>query len=690
VVKGFGSTLVPQATATSKPGITSTPRAAATQNKVVEWLESIIPSQLDSTVKTTEISALGVPAPATDPGSNVLWGATAAAVMGSLAAYALEEKRKLDEEKARQEAREAQEEERREKIKDKQMAKLEEKWAQERAWEAAREAEEQKKQEQEARYQARMEERVLIRELKEEAKRVAEEKAERERKQAEKERKRAEELKAIEAASAIARNKGEEEVPVTQQEKSIWEKGLDWVDQHQAEVALGIGVGIGIGAIILSGGIAAPLVAAAWVAGATAVAAGVVAAGTVGLNLHYGREWNENLLRNVALAGGAAAVVSGGWFLLHGAMTGVGAFCSTHKVCAYGEPILNAIDKAEELSLNAKLAYQTWRHDEAGASQTALELQMEYLDGNMPGNSMANDIGIDTIREVAKYGDDAVDLVRLYGVDAAKIILQYKDDGIELLQKYGPEAINLLQRYPDNAAKVLKAVDPNSAEKLLSSIDDDVLDYALEQSPEAVQALAGWSAKDLRLHGSELALRAQDDAHALANVKKLMDTGPIDPKNLTDEQKALIDAIAQYSTQYADNGQVVLGKWVDYGDGFVESARDSASAHYNPHPDMWNMFGELGEKRDEVAWLVNQQVVQTGIKNGKPFEYTLNGIAVEKIETEQQAIEAIFSGATDSEIIDILKTNYLPVRIKEIQELKKAGYEFTFDEIANSFILVHP
>ncbi len=649
-VKGFGSTLVPQATATPKPGTTSTPRVTPTQNKVVEWFESIIPSQLDATLKTTEISSLGVPASTTNSGSNVLWGATAAAVMGSLTAYALEERRRQQEEKiqqeekekqaerdrqaekARQRALEAKDEERRDKTKDKQMAKLEVKWAQERAWEEARKA---KEKEQEARYQAHMEARVLGREIAEETKRVAEEKAERERKEArkrEEEENAAEKFRTAMAAYSAGREKAEEDVVVTEKKKSIWEKGLDWVDQHQAEVALGFGVAVGIGAIIFSGGIAAPLVAAAWVAGATVVAAGTVAASTIGLNLHYGREWNDNLLRNVALAGGAAAVVTGGWFLLHGAMTGVGAFCSTHKsVCAYGEPILNAIDKGEELSLNAKLAYQTWRHDEQGAYQTALELQMEYLDGNMPGNSIADDIGIDTITEVAKYGDDAVDLVRLYGVDAAKIILQYQDDGIELLQKYGPEAINLLQRYPDNAVKVLKAVDPNSAEKLLGSIDDDVLDYALEQSPEALQALAGWSAKDLRLHGSELALRAQDDAHALTNVRKLIDTGPINPEKLTDEQKALIEAIAQYSTQYADNGQVVLGKWVDYDGGFVESARDTASVHYNPHPDMWNMFGDLGEKRDEVAWLVNQQVVQTGIKKGKPFEYSLNGIAIEDI-----------------------------------------------------------
>jgi hypothetical protein len=129
---------------------------------------------------------------------------------------------------------------------------------------------------------------------------------------------------------------------------------------------------------------------------------------------------------------------------------------------------------------------------------------------------------------------------------------------------------------------------------------------------------------------------------------------------------------------------------VDYGDGFVETARDTGSVHYNPHPDMWNMFGELQEKRDEVAWLVNQQVVQTGINKGLPFEYTLNGIPVETLENDQAAIRAIFSGKTNDQIKDIFESGYIPVRIRELQELQKAGYSYTFDKINNSYIFIHP
>ena len=407
------------------------------------------------------------------------------------------------------------------------MAKLETKWAQERAWEAAREEKKEEEQRRDDIYQAHMESRVLDREIEEEEKRVAEEQAERERREAARKQdddeKAAEKLRVAMAAYSAGRQEEVIDNATPAKITSQWEKVWNWVDEHQTEIALGLGVAVGIAAIVITGGIASPLVAAAVVAGAAASTAAGAALGTVALNIHYEREWNTNVL-NATLAGAAAAVVAGGWFLLHGAMTGVGAFCANNQAkCANVEPALNAIDKAEELSLNAKLAYQTWRGDEAGASQTALELQMEYLDGNMPGNSIADDLGIDTLEKVAKYGDDAVDLVKLYGVDAAEIILQYGDDGIVMLQKHGQDAITLIQRFPDNAVDVLKAIDLKSAETLLNSLDDDVLDYAMDQGPDAVQALAGWSAEDLRLYGNELALRAKDDANALANVRKLLE-----------------------------------------------------------------------------------------------------------------------------------------------------------------------
>jgi hypothetical protein len=170
-----------------------------------------------------------------------------------------------------------------------------------------------------------------------------------------------------------------------------------------------------------------------------------------------------------------------------------------------------------------------------------------------------------------------------------------------------------------------------------------------------------------------------------------MDLGPIDPAHLTREQQNLIKEIAANSTQYTDEGQIVLGKWVDYGNGFTEVARETGSAHYNPHPDMWNLLEKLGDgNREEAAWLVNKQVIQTGIDKGLPFEYTLDGVPSRDVLNEQNAIQLIFSGKTDEEIKRALRLDYIPVRMKELQELQKADYMFVFDEISNSFIISLP
>ena len=126
-----------------------TPRVAPTQINVVEWSQSIfIPNSNSATI----VSAVVLPGESEETpqrsgmDGSVLWGASAAAMVGAATAYALEERRKQQEEKARQAALEAQKEERREKIREHKMEKLEVKWAQERAWEEERLAQQKQRQ----------------------------------------------------------------------------------------------------------------------------------------------------------------------------------------------------------------------------------------------------------------------------------------------------------------------------------------------------------------------------------------------------------------------------------------------------------------------------------------------------------------------------------------------------------------
>jgi hypothetical protein len=663
---GFGSTPEPPVPAT--PTISASPRATPTKTTILDWIESIfVPNPTEETV--TDVST-----PEADP--NIFWGATLAAVAGATAAYNLAEQRKREKEAAS-------EEERRARRKAQKLKKLEAQWAQEKAWEEARKKEEQKKWQ--AGTNAYMESKMDRVDTEDEAKWQASQVVIQQRED-EKKKKQYTGLESYRDSEWHS----EPTVAAASEEKSWWEKGLDWVDSHQTEIALGLGVAVGVGAIILSGGLATPLVAAAWVAGAAAVAAGTVAAGTVALNVHYGREWNENLLKNMAVAGVAAAAVSGAWFIFQTATTGIGAYCAVNQTtCARVEPVLNVIDTGEEVWLSTKLGFQTYTGNTAGALETALEIQSEHLDGGMPGNSIINELSGEALEVVAKYGDEAVKLVQLHGEDAAQIIFSYGDDGIAVLQKYDKEAIRLIKEHGGLAVRVMGAVDLEAAKKLLKTVDNNDLYSAIKQGPDAVKALSAWDADDLVKHGAELAARAKKDAEVLVKAKELAKLAPIDPNKLTPQQEVLIKFIAENSTYYADEGQIVLGKWANFSGGFLEHARKTDSMHYGPHPDMYKMLEGL-DNQDKVAWLVNQNVIQKGISSGKPFEFSLNGIPSKDIANEKQAVEALFAKAPDKEIMDILGLKYFPVRMKELRELQQAGYEFAFDELTNSYVFILP
>jgi len=87
-----------------------------------------------------------------------------------------------------------------------------------------------------------------------------------------------------------------------------------------------------------------------------------------------------------------------------------------------------------------------------------------------------------------------------------------------------------------------------------------------------------------------------------------------------------------------------------------------------------------------VAWRSNQ--LQPYIEKGAPFEYTLKGITPDDLGNEKEAIEKIWNGASEAEIINALKKDYVPMRIRELQELYQAGYELIED--VGSYRLIKP
>ncbi|MBL6982665.1 MAG: hypothetical protein ISR58_15940, partial [Anaerolineales bacterium] len=96
---------------------------------------------------------------------------------------------------------------------------------------------------------------------------------------------------------------------------NVWKAAVDtnqqflqWVDEHQTQVALGVGLAAGGAAIALTAGAAAPLVTPLMAAGWAALGAGgAVGLGTVGLNAYFDRSLYYGVVRNIGTTAAAAA-----------------------------------------------------------------------------------------------------------------------------------------------------------------------------------------------------------------------------------------------------------------------------------------------------------------------------------------------------------------------------------------------
>ena len=537
---------------------------------------------------------------------------------------------------------------------------------------------------------------------KKDAARKAVEEAARKAAEAEEKRK-AEELQAGLAAYYAGRKVGEVAVTPPKEKRSPWEKAIDWIDKHQVEISIGIGFAVGVAAIIASGGAATPLVMAAWIAGSAAVAGGTVALGTVGLNAYYNRSLGENVVRNLVIAGGTAAVLTGAGFLFQGAIQGVASYCVLNSnACAKVEPVLNAFDTAEEGWLIAKGSYQTWIGDSPGAADTAIELQMEHMDGGMPGNSISHEVseqlaklGDDVPELIAAYGDEIVPLLLQYGDDAVEIIGSYGDEGITLLLKFGDdtrEAINLVKQYGTPAVKVLDAVDLTSAKKLLTAMDNSAidLDYVITLGPDAVRALSYWPDDFLAKYGDELVLRAKDDARTLEAASKLVKLNDLNSK----EARDLIDTIAYNSIQ-GDGNRLVLGKWVNDGtldNGFIGVARADGALFYGTNPGLEKILSEstdVVEEQEALFWAVNNRVLEISVAHDFKIDYSLDGIDPDLIQQEIRGIKAIASKKRQEDVAKIMGGSF-PFRFREVEVLVDNGYIFEVDRAANIIHWIKP
>ncbi len=629
--------------------------------------------------------------PAADSQSNLLWGAAAMAALGAFTAEIA--RRRQEEEEiaaARAATHIARQENRadsnyRQKVRNRKKAELEAEWAAARA-EAA------------LRNQAVIDARVDIKDAQVEAEMRAYTQKPQElgesyyRYMAQKayENFRAQETAApggIPPAMCTPEN--------IEKPKPWWEKAIDWVDSHQKAVSTGVGIGVGLltAGLVLAATTTAvvtlPVILVA--AGVAAVVAGAeVAIGTALLNRYYGRDLTSNIWSNIGAATVSAAVTTGlGLFVLGGGLTstlitignGAGAFCANNQtVCNFVEPVMKGLDLVEEVGLMIKGGVQTATGDMNGAAETALELQMEHMDGGIPGNAIAKELGEEIGELATKYGDDIVDFARLYGDDAVDLIRLHKGDAVEIIREYGKDGINLLKVYGNDATNIVKKIE---------KLSDDASRKAWKQGPEAMKALSYWSEEDLIKYGDELVSRAAQDAKALKAASELAKIKNID----TPKAQKLIKTIANESI-IGDGNRLILGKWIEgsLDDGFIGKARSEKALYYGTNPGLQKIIDSMGNlnraEKDKLFWAINEQVLQKAVDSKWKIDYSFNGFEGDEISREVAAVEAIVAGQSHDEVAEIL--GKFPFRMREVEFLVKQGYTYEIDIAAQVIHWIKP
>jgi len=470
-----------------------------------------------------------------------------------------------------------------------------------------------------------------------------------------------------------------------EEEKNWLDKAIDWVDSNQKEASIGIGVTAGLLTTFLVIAVATTAVVSLPVllvaAGVAAVVAGAsVAIGTGLLNNYYGRDLTTNLWSNLGAATVSAAITTGlGLFLFGGGLTsalitvgnGAAAVCVNHQtVCNYVEPMMRSLDYLEEAGLMLKGTIQTWRGDSVGALETMQELQMEYMDGGIPGNAIAKELGEEISEWTTKYGDDVAEFVSLYGDDAVDLIRLHKNDAVKIIRDYGDNGIKLLKNYGDNAVTILTVYGDNGID-ILEQYGENILDV----SETGVITLVGDNAEKLIIKLKENSNNEifYSAASGALNLPKSTNDGIKAAKKLTkvgvggNGSDELIKVIVENSTR-GEGDRLVLGKWYTMGDGggYIKDALDNGGIFLDTGPEISKVMDDSGIE----FWVLNEKFLESQLDAG-----------IERIDFVTGNIDDLlemYHGVPDVAV---------PYNVREIRWLEANAEGYT--RVGNSWIRNH-
>ncbi len=445
-------------------------------------------------------------------------------------------------------------------------------------------------------------------------------------------------------------------------------KVMNWVDQHQTQIAIGVGIAAGVAAIVLSGGAATPLVAAAWMAGSAAVAGGIVAVGTLGLNAYFHRPLTTNLWRNVGYAAGAAAVTATAGFVLQAIAPTVtraaAQFCLSHvTTCTVASPVLKAADYgwtqydiwqatrtlnnskasfSEKLTAGLTIGLSVWGEALEPDELCPLSLPLDDVVRREITEQFARIVERDGIDAGFKY------LENVLGDKAPQVIA-------EILKKVGSEQYVRVTQQSGRIARVLNGYADEIAEIGTDGfvrVNPDVV-QRLQDNLVKSTGLKVWATREKGvIYVSRSTQEGVQYATELAIAHRI---------GKTDEVANLVKKVAEASTRGKGN-RVVLGVWQE-GGGYIGEAVENGGIFFDAGAEVWEMLKASGVD----PWEVNEAFLRQQLEAG-----------VERID---------FVGVNVDELLDSTKVwERKPYRVLEAEFLEANAERYGYVRSGNSWI----
>jgi hypothetical protein len=221
------------------------------------------------------------------------------------------------------------------------------------------------------------------------------------------------------------------------------------------------------------------------------------------------------------------------------------------------------------------------------AGETYLELQLEQMDGGVPGNTALRQlagVGQESVEALARYGDE--------GAVMAEVVAERADDVVDVLDS------GLIYVDPANTQ--------DFAEDLLSNI----------QALQGGDVRVYYSAASGAVYTSAPTTKALE---ALDELTSIVESGRISGADVD----RLVEVIAAESTR-GSGSRLVLGR---YGaDGvYIHEALDNGGQFYDTGGVVWGRLKALRDKGFD-PWRVNEAVLRSQLQNGARVDFVAEDI----------------------------------------------------------------